>query len=84
MSTLNGRPLRATGGYDQAITAELLKHGRTDIHPACIEGWMRLQCGTLDHLDPDTFAVEVEIGIACHDDDSEASERNARSYGLVA
>jgi len=65
------------------ITRELEKRGRTDIHPTCIEGWMRLQYGVPDHLDPETFAEEVEIGIACHDDDPAASERLARSEGLI-
>ena len=83
MNNLNSRPLRATGGYDRAILRELEKRGRKDIHPACIEGWMRLQYGVLDHLDPETFAEEVEIGIACHDDDPAVSERLARSEGLI-
>ena len=51
--------------------------------PRHIEGYMRLQYSTLDHLDAETFAREVEIGVGCVDVGGvEMAERNARSYGL--
>lgn len=67
-----------------ATIADLLRaRRRTDIPPACIEGWMRLQYGTLDHLDAATFVEEVMIAIHCHDEAGvERSTNNARSYGL--
>lgn len=50
-----------------------------------IEGYMRLQYSTLDHLDAATFAREVKIAIACIQEGGiEAAERNARSFGLGA
>jgi len=80
---LDSRPLRATPGYAKVIAASLARRGRTDVHPALIEGWMRLQYGTLDHLDRRTFSREIKIALACHDDDPDVSERLARSEGLV-
>ena len=76
-------PLKATGGYDRQIAFELARRGRADIHPALIEGWMRLEHGCMDGLDARTFSREVRIAIDCFDEDPEASDRLARSYGLV-
>lgn len=81
--SINDRPLRATPGYAELIAASLKRRGRPDVHPALIEGWMRLQYGCLDHLDRRTFSREIKIALACHDDDPDVSERLARSEGLV-
>lgn len=51
--------------------------------PRHIEGYMRLQFSTLDHLDAETFAREVEIAAGCIEVGGvEMAERNARTYGL--
>ena len=51
--------------------------------PRHVEGYMRLQFSTLDHLDPMTFAREVQIAAGCIEvGGEEMAERNARSYGL--
>ncbi len=48
-----------------------------------IEGYMRLQYSTLDHLDAATFAREVKTAIGCIEYGGvEAAERNAQSFGL--
>lgn len=66
--------------YARLIADVLARLGRLDVPPAVVEAWMRLQYSTLDHLDPATFATEVEIAVACHDDDPAASLQLARSY----
>lgn len=50
--------------------------------PRHIEAYMRLQYGVLDHLSPHRFAAEVALSCACIDEDKDAAERLARSYGL--
>ena len=51
--------------------------------PRHIEGYMRLQHSTLDHLDPAAFAYEVEIAAACVEAEGAAiAECNASSFGL--
>jgi hypothetical protein len=63
--------------YGQLISEFL--NGR-DYDPRHIEGYMRLQYGTLDHLSREDFKREVEIGVACINQDGAAkSERLAQS-----
>ena len=51
--------------------------------PRHIEAFMRLQYSTLDHLDAETFAYEVDLAVACIQEAGvEAAERAARSFGL--
>lgn len=51
--------------------------------PRHVEGYMRLQYSTLDHLDRATFRREVKIARQCIDEGGvERAESNARSYGL--
>jgi hypothetical protein len=51
--------------------------------PRHVEGYMRLQFSTLDHLDAATFAHEVGIAVGCIEVGGvDMAERNARSYGL--
>lgn len=51
--------------------------------PCHIEAYMRLGHGTLDHLDPDSFDLEVRIAIACIEEGGlEAAESVAWSMGL--
>lgn len=69
--------------YTETIQKHLDKMGAKDIKPAHVEGFMRLQYSTLDHLDPATFAEEVAIGVGCVIEGGvENAERNAKSFGL--
>lgn len=69
--------------YERPITAELARHGRTEVSPAHVEGYMRIGHSTLDGLSPGEFSMEVEIALACIDEGGiEQAERNARSFGL--
>lgn len=54
-----------------------------DHDPRHIEAWMRLECGTLDWLDPERFIREVLAGVACiKEAGTTFSEQLAKSYGL--
>jgi hypothetical protein len=68
--------------YQQMIREELARQGRIGVNPAHIEGWMRLECGTLDALGHSRFASEVAAAVECIDIDSVASARLAESFGL--
>lgn len=69
--------------YQERIIEVAARAGRADVDPRHVEGYMRLEHPTLDHLTRRQFAVEVEIGIACVDaDGTDNAERNARSLGL--
>lgn len=48
-----------------------------------VEGIMRLQYGTLDHLDRRTFRREAMIGLAVVRDDPTLARSNAISFGLL-
>lgn len=50
---------------------------------AGVEGSMRLQYGTLDHLDERTFAQEIELAKACEAERPGFLAKVARSYGLA-
>lgn len=51
--------------------------------PRHVEGWMRLERGTLDALSPAEFAAEVKAAAGCCADATlEQSEDIARSFGL--
>jgi len=69
--------------YQGTIAKELARMGRTSIDPRHIEGFMRLEFGTLDHLCIERFREEVRIGVECVDvGGREEAERLAMSYGL--
>lgn len=69
--------------YQRMIQDDLEAMGRGDIDPRHVEAYMRLQYGTLDHLDRRTFRAEVRLGVGCVDEGGqELAETNARSYGL--
>jgi hypothetical protein len=77
------KPIKEYSGYQKIIYDILVKLGRTDIDPRHVEGYMRLQYSTLDHLDHATFVSETRIGIDCVDlDGVQSAEDNALSYGL--
>lgn len=51
--------------------------------PRHIEGYMRLQYGTLDHLSAADFRREVSVCIQCiNEAGRDMAERNAQSFGL--
>jgi len=47
-----------------------------------VEGFMRLESGTLDNLSPAKFKREARIGFACVAADRVEAESLAKSYGL--
>lgn len=54
-----------------------------NVNPRLVEGFMRLQYGTLDHLTTNDFKREIELfKIALLRDGEEVWERNAESYGI--
>ena len=73
-----------TSFYQQMIMRVLYMMKRGDVNPAHVEAYMRLQYGTLDHLDAGTFAKEVRIGVECVDEAGiDRADELAESYGLV-
>lgn len=56
----------------------------SEFPPEQIEGWMRLELGTLDAIGPARFREEVKMAAACVAADPAASARLAESYGLRA
>ena len=71
--------------YQELIARILNRSNRADIAPRHVEAYMRLQYGTLDHLDARTFAREVMIAVQCIDQGGTAeAEALAASYGIGA
>lgn len=71
--------------YQKAISVQLAKRGisNSQIDPRHVEGYMRLQYSTLDHLDRRTFNKEVALCVECiKEGGKDAAERNAVSFGL--
>jgi hypothetical protein len=69
--------------YRNLIQSILADMGRQEVDPRHVEGWMRCENPTLDHLDRATFQSEVKIAVACIDGpEGDVSERLAQSYGL--
>jgi hypothetical protein len=68
--------------YHDVIEAALKSLGAT-ADPRHIEGHLRLQYGTLDHLDRATFRRETKVALGCIAEGGvEAAEELAKSYGL--
>ncbi len=68
--------------YTQLCTEALKQVGRPDIPPGHLEGYMRLQYGTLNHLPRETFIDEARDLVSCYDDNPELHALNAESFGL--
>ena len=70
--------------YQQLIREALAALGRIGRYqPHHVEGWMRAEHGTLDHLDRRQFQREVAAAAACIDAAGLAeSEAVANSYGV--
>lgn len=64
-------------GYGEQIQAVV-----PDCDPRHVEAFMRLEYGTLDHLDRAKFAREARTAALCTREDPETAEMLARSYGL--
>ena len=47
-----------------------------------VEGYMRLENRTLDHLSRAKFRSEAKICLVCVLEDVEAADANAKSFGL--
>lgn len=74
--------VRPVSLYSRLIAESLRRQGLAAVEPRLIEGWMRLECGTLDGLTHSQFDNEVSVAFACVQADGAGSERLARSYGL--
>jgi hypothetical protein len=61
------------------IDKGLIPHGIDARH---VEGWMRAQFGTLNHLGWPDIRRETKIALDCIREDAALSERNAQSFGL--
>lgn len=69
--------------YAEMIGVRLAGLGRSDVNPAHVEGWMRLEKGTLDNMSRDQFTDEVKMAVACIDASTPAENDSlAASYGL--
>ena len=66
--------------------AEIVKQFRDGVHErisqGIVEAFLRLQYGTLDHLDRETFACEIALETLCIDEDPEGARVLALSYAL--
>lgn len=70
-------------GYRERISDVLAKMGQDKIDPRHIEGFMRGQHGTLDHLSPRYFERDVRIALECiQAGGTEFAETVAQSHGL--
>ena len=70
--------------YREIIRETAARIGLAGIDPAGIEGHMRLQYGTLDHLTPDDFGREIEMAARCEAAEPGYLSRVAAEHGLVA
>jgi hypothetical protein len=70
--------------YQKLIELRLVMMNRSDVNPAHIEAWMRLEHGTLDALSARAFAREVAICVDLVDEAGlDRSDELAMSYGLL-
>ena len=82
-ATREGQQTAAPSVGAKSLYADRIRALEPHYDPRHIEGYMRLQYSTLDHLDADTFAHEVDIAVGCiQEGGTEAAERNAQSFGL--
>ena len=74
-----------SGYYQQMIREHLAAVGHLGVDPRWVEGWMRLEHGTLDALSARQFRAEVKTAAECVAASTAAvNEDLAASYGLVA
>lgn len=71
------------GLYYGTIRLEIARQGAIGIDPRHVEGYMRLEHGTLSQLSRERFNEEVGIGIECvRADGTRNAEALAKSFGL--
>ena len=69
--------------YQQMIRETLARLGRIGTDARHVEGWMRCESGTLDHLGGATWNRAVREAVECVDAaEPGVSDRLAASYGL--
>jgi len=69
--------------YQQMIRETLARLGRIGTDPRHVEGWMRLEFGTLDHLGGAAWNRAVSEAVDCVDAaEPGINDRLAASYGL--
>jgi hypothetical protein len=69
--------------YQNLIKTLLAEIGRPEVNARHVEGWMRAQHPTPDHLDRRAFKKEVKLAVKCIDGPEGAiSEELAKSYGI--
>ena len=70
--------------YQQMIRESMARQGLIGAaDPKYVEGWMRLECGTLDWLSRERFDEEVRIAVeCCRVAGPEQSRILAESYGI--
>lgn len=69
--------------YQTRIKEDLARSGYVGVNSRHIEGWMRLERGTLDSLAPATWRHELKMAIECVKAATpEQNEQLAKSYGL--
>ena len=72
------RTMRDASSYAQRTVASINPY----IDAAGVEGSMRLQYGTLNHLSRFEFASEIEIARQCEVEEPGFLQRTAKSFGL--
>jgi hypothetical protein len=68
--------------WEEACADMLAKIKRPDVPPQVLEASMRLQYGTLGHLDNRTIRKEAKLAAAMWDEDPEGCRKMAESYDL--
>jgi hypothetical protein len=72
-----------TTPYTERIRETLDDLGYHGFQPNHVEAWMRLECGTLDHLSAQHFRREVMMAVQCIEGAGlYDTERLADTYGL--
>ena len=69
--------------YTQIIREELARQGAIGTDPRHVEGFMRIEYGTLDHLSNADFRRETKEALECiREGGIEPAENLAQSFGL--
>lgn len=69
--------------YDAVIRQEAARLGLIGkVDPRHVEGWMRLEYGTLDHLPREKFGEYVQVAIDCERAQPGSGESLAQTYGM--
>jgi len=82
--TASKKASRVSTMYTPVISEALKAMKRTDINPNLVEGYLRLDHGTLDGLSREQIRKEIPSIVSEIDDDPETAKKNARTYNLQA